>query len=147
MGPLAISHDLFGRLRLADFLPPGTVERLDGWEYLDRYWIGEACGFTEWLRIESEPEEVRSIALDLAELPAGASAAMLATLRLPLRAGMTLPEITTVLGQPEHTEVFVPDRANHDFQVDTVGSYTVGCTVHEDDGLIYLTVHTTPLPE
>jgi hypothetical protein len=143
---LDVSHVDFGRLRLADFVPAGDVVELDGWEYLDREWLGEATGFTAWLRLRSEPEVLRSIALDLESLPASTIAAVLETLRLPLRHGMTIEELTVALGRPGDLSTFVPDRTTYDFCVGAMDTYTVGCTVHHDRGLIYLTVHRTPLP-
>lgn len=148
MGLLDISHDAFGRIRLVDYLPADIVVEFDGWEYLDRLWLGESWGaFTEWLRLESDPEVLRSVALDLSTLPAMASAAMLAMLALPLRFGMTLEEVVVVLGQPTESFGFVADRTTYVWYVNTVDAYAVGCTVHDALGLIYLTVHTTPLPE
>jgi hypothetical protein len=66
---LGISHDAFGRLRLAHFVAAERLEQLRGWEYLDRCWVGEASGFTEWPRLESDPEVTRSVAIDLVALP------------------------------------------------------------------------------
>lgn len=144
---LDVTHADFGRLRLADYVPAHDVVQLDGWEYLDREWVGEAKGFTEWLRLESDPDVLRSIALDFQALPASVIAAVLTTLRLPLHSGMTAEKITAVLGQPVELSTFVPDRTTYDFNIDNVDAYAVGCTVRQDHGLIYLTVHPTPLPE
>src|SRR5262249_10296475 len=134
-------------LRLVDYVPAHDIVQLDGWEYLDREWLGEAKGFTEWLRLESDPDVLRSIALGLQALSASVITAVLTTLRLPLSCGMTFQEIALVLGQPVELSTFVPDRTTYDFHIDDVDAYTVGCTVYQDHGLIYLTVHPTPLPE
>lgn len=65
MGVLDVSHAEFGWLRLADYVSTQEIVQLVDWEYLDHDWVGEAIGFTEWLRLESEPEVLRSIALAL----------------------------------------------------------------------------------
>ena len=65
-----IPYTVFGRLRLADFLPTSAeVETLTDWEYMDDVWVGDAFGFTEFLRLDEDPDVDRSVALDLAELP------------------------------------------------------------------------------
>jgi hypothetical protein len=145
--PLRISHDAFGRLRLVDFLSTEHLEQLCGWEYLDRDWVGEASGFTEWLRLDSQRDVTRSIAIDLAALPETTVQNMLAALRLPLRAGLDRQEIVAVLGEPTEIQTFVHDRVTLVFDVCAVDPYEVSCTVHQEQGLTYLTVHTTPLPD
>ncbi|TDB69580.1 hypothetical protein [Micromonospora sp. KC723] len=147
MEPLGISHDAFGRLRLADFIRAEHLEQLRGWEYLERCWIGEASGFTEWLRLESAPEVTRSVAMDLVALPEATLQSMIGALRLPLRAGLDQQEITAVFGEPTETQRFVQDRVTLVFRIGAVEPYELGCTVHEEQGLIYLTMHPTPLPD
>ena len=60
-----LSYDEFGRLRLADFMDPDDIREEDNWEYMDRIWIGEASGFTEFLRLKEKPDELRVMALHL----------------------------------------------------------------------------------
>ncbi|MFG3699522.1 hypothetical protein ACGF5C_16600 [Micromonospora sp. NPDC047620] len=144
---LGISHDAFGRLRLADFIAAEHLEQLRGWEYLDRCWVGEASGFTEWLRLESAPEVTRSVAIDLVALPESTVQSMIDTLRLPLRAGQDHQEITGVFGKPTGTQRFVRDRVTLVFRIGAAEPYELRCTVHEEQGLIHLTMHPTPLPD
>ena len=146
MQPLAIPHDAFGRLRLADFIAAEHLEQLRGWEYLERCWVGEASGFTEWLRLESAPEVTRSVAIDLVALPEPTTQSMIDALRLPLRAGLDQQEITGVFGEPTGSERFVQDRVTLVFRIGAAEPYELSCTVHEEQGLIYLTMHSTPLP-
>lgn len=142
-----LPHDAFGRLRLADFMAAEHLEQLRGWEYLERCWIGEAWGFTEWLRLESAPEVTRSVAIDLVALPESTAQNMIDALRLPLRAGLNQQEITGILGEPTDTEGFVRDRVTLVFRIGAAEPYELGCTVHEEQGLIYLTMHPAPLPD
>ncbi|MGV9806208.1 hypothetical protein [Micromonospora chersina] len=142
-----IPHDAFGRLRLADFMAAEHLEQLRGWEYLERCWVGEAWGFTEWLRLESAPEVTRSVAIGLVALPESTVQNMTGALRLPLRAGLNQQEITGVLGEPTGTERFVPDRVTLVFRIGAAECYELSCTVHEEQGLIHLTMHPTPLPD
>jgi hypothetical protein len=138
-----IPYAAFGRLRLADFLPAGAeVADLADWEYMEDLWVGEAVGFTEFLRLEEEPEVVRSVALHLAELPPATSAAVLGALRLPLAPGMRLEEVTARLGPPAavHSFATAPDRTTYEFRCGDAEPYDVSCTVHEAAGLIYVTV-------
>jgi hypothetical protein len=107
---LAIAHDAFAQLRLADYAPADVIVQLDNWEYLDRRWLGEAWDFTEWLRPESDPDRLRSIALDLQALPGSVATAVLTTIQLPLRPGMSIEEITGILGEPAGAVSFLSDR-------------------------------------
>ena len=138
-----IAYDAFGRLRLAHFVPePESIVALSDWEYEEDLWIGEALGFSEWLRLEEAPEILRSLSLDLSNLPDEVSAQVLDTLRLPLVRGMSAEEILQRLGQPERICAFAtaPDRRTLMFRCGSREPYTIGCTVHEDDGLTYVTV-------
>ncbi|MFD4209835.1 hypothetical protein ACFWRG_28005 [Micromonospora tulbaghiae] len=144
---MTISHDAFGRLRLAQFLTVEDLEELRGWEYLGRRWVGEASGFTEWLRLESAPGVTRSVAIDLAALPKSTAQRMIDALGLPLRAGLDQQDITGVFGRPTDTERFVRDRVTLVFHVGAADPYELSCTVHEEHGLIHLTMHPTPLPQ
>ncbi|MET9303457.1 hypothetical protein ABZX66_29490 [Micromonospora aurantiaca] len=144
---MRISHDAFGQLHLAQFLAAEDLEELRGWEYLGRRWVGEASGFTEWLRLESDPGVTRSVAIDLAALPEATAQRMLDALGLPLRAGLDQQDITGVFGKPIDTERFVRDRVTLVFHVGAADPYELSCTVHEEHGLIHLTMHPTRLPD
>ena len=63
-----ISHAQFGKLRLARFCPDAAIVELDEWEFMDQVWVGESIGFSEWLRLKSEPETLRSLANDFSEV-------------------------------------------------------------------------------
>ena len=67
-----LTHEKFGRLRLQDFISSAQVRALTEWEFMDRMWVGEAVGFTEWLRPEERPNVLESMALDMADLPEAA---------------------------------------------------------------------------
>src|SRR3954447_21497271 len=51
-----IPHTKFGQLRLKQFLPDADIAELEDWEYEERVWVGEAVGFSEWLRPVEDPE-------------------------------------------------------------------------------------------
>ncbi|MER7335666.1 MULTISPECIES: hypothetical protein [unclassified Micromonospora] len=72
---------------------------------------------------------------------------MIDALRLPLRAGQHQQEITSVFGEPTGTQRFVRDRVTLIFRIGAAEPYELSCTVHEEQGLIYLTMHPTPLPD
>lgn len=95
-----ISHEEFAVLRLAQFLPAEEIQTLNDWEFLDRIWIGEARGFSEWLRLADEPDVLRSLSLDFDEFPAACTHRVLGTIGLPVRAGMRLDDLRRVLGEP-----------------------------------------------
>lgn len=136
-----IPHEDFGRLRLADFAPrPEEVVELEGWEYLERLWVGEAVGFTEWLRPVEEPDSLRALSLDLTDLSPEVSHNVLDTLRLPLARGMGYDEVVHRLGEPAGSHRFVGDRMSHEFRCGVRWPYLVDCTILDKDGLSYVTV-------
>jgi hypothetical protein len=152
-----ISYDKFGKLRLSDFFPgkklskdpkdPGEAKRfqeqiveLDNWEFMNKLWIGEAIGFTEWLRLRDDPTVLRSISIDFSDLPGKVSKAILKRIDLALRPGMTLDEIKKLLGKPTKSEAFVKDRKSFSFSSGDKEKYLIDCTIHDSDGLIYLVI-------
>jgi len=139
-----ISHTRFGKLRLAHFLPDADIAELDDWEFMDHIWVGEALGFSEWLRLASEPDKLRSLAIAFANFPEDVAAKVLKTIELPVRGGMRLPELRRLLGEPVEEHRFVKDRISYEFVVAGPPKYNVSCTVLQKGGLTYLVV-TTPL--
>jgi hypothetical protein len=135
-----ISHARFGKLRLAQFRPDADIAELAGWEFMDELWVGEAVGFSEWLRLESSPAVLRSLALDFAEFPADAAGAVLRAIDLPVRAGMSGPELRVLCGEAVAEHRFVADRVTYEFAVAGPPRYSVSCTVLNDGGLSYLVV-------
>ena len=136
-----ISHQEFGKLRLAQFVTdPGEMATLENWEYMERVWVGEAIGFTQWLRYEEDPEILGSLSLDLIELPDEISQSVFRVLALPLRQGMSYEEIVHLFGKPNCTYTFVKDRKTYEFARGVKWKYLIDCTIHEDIGLLYVTV-------
>jgi hypothetical protein len=141
-----ISHARFGKLRLAQFRPDAEIAELDNWEFMDHLWLGEAVGFSEWLRLEKKPKTLRSLAIDFGEFPAAAAAEVLRTIDLPVHAGMKLGELCELLGEPVKEHRFVKDRVSYEFVFRGPPKYDVWCTVLNKGGLTYLVVM-VPLPK
>jgi hypothetical protein len=141
-----ISHSRFGKLRLAQFRPDADIAELDNWEFMDHMWVGEAVGFSEWLRLEKKPETLRSLAIDFSEFPESAAAEVLRTIDLGVRAGMKLNELRELLGEPVKEHRFGKDRVSYEFVVPGPPKYDVSCTVLNKGGLTYLVVM-APLPK
>jgi hypothetical protein len=141
-----IAHARFGVLRLAQFLPHAEIAELENWEFMDHLWLGEAVGFSEWLRLECEPEVLRSLALDFSEFPEQASAEVLQTIKLPVQRGMTIAQLQKLLGKPAKVLRFAEDRVTYEFVMRGPPRYDVSCTVLNDGGLTYLVVM-APLPK
>lgn len=135
-----IGYEPFRRLRLSQFLPAKKITLLADWEYEGRLWVGEAHGFSEWLRLEKDAENLGSLAIDFGTFPVGAAKRVLAAMGLRLQKGMTATEIAAVLGRPRKTERFVPDRRTFDFVTGGKQPFRVSCTVLEKGGLTYLGV-------
>jgi hypothetical protein len=121
-------------------LPDGEIAELDHWELRENLWIGEAVGFSEWLRLESDPDVLRSLAIAFPEFPQQAAAEVLRIIELPVQAGMTLPDLRRLLGEPVKEFRFADDRVTYEFLVSGPPRYDVSCTVLNDGGLTYLVV-------
>jgi len=135
-----ISHDRFGVLRLASFLPHAQIVELRDWEFMERRWVGETIGFSEWLRLEGEPNVLRSLAIDFGKLPNSAVEEILRAIDLPIHGGMSFEQLRTILGEPYETQRFVADRATYEFFSQEPHPYEVSCTVLNEGGLVYLVV-------
>lgn len=141
-----ISHDDFGRLRLRDFVPrPREIAVLEEWEFEDDLWIGEALGFTEFLRLDEDPAVLRAVSLHLEALPDDVAARMLEALRLPLRRGMDEAEGVARLGAPREVLNLGPGRRSYAFLCGMGDLYDVACTVEEGLGITHV-VMMAPTP-
>jgi len=135
-----LTHDEFGRLRLADFAARRRIRALADWEFRGRLWIGEAIGFSEWLRPQDRQNVLESLALDMSDLPEKVVTQVLAKIGLPIRKSMTRTELVRIFGQPVETQVFTDDRKTFEFRYGEPNGYLVSCTVLNDGGLTYLVV-------
>ncbi|WP_143154167.1 hypothetical protein [Rhodanobacter sp. OK091] len=135
-----IPHKEFGELRLSQFSPASQIVALTNWEFMGRTWVGEAIGFTGWLRPQKHPGLLQSLALDLGALHKAIYSAVFRRVGLPLQRGMAIEQITTVLGEPVETHRFVADRTTYEFFWLGVEPYNVSCTVLAQGGLTYVVV-------
>jgi hypothetical protein len=135
-----ISHKQFGTMRLAQFLQDHEIAELKHWEFMDQLWIGEAVGFSEWLRLEDEPEVLRSLAIDFSRFPKQAAAEVLRTIGLPVQRGMELVDLRRILGDPVKQFRFAKDRVTYDFATPGTPRYDVSCTLLNNGGLTYLVI-------
>jgi hypothetical protein len=138
-----ITHHQLAPLRLKDFLPQtDQIEAVDGWEFMDKVWLGEVYGFTEWLRLREDPQVLRLVSLDLADLDQEVADRILEALQLPLEFGMELEEVNQVLGEPAGQEQMVPNRITYEYLAGNREKYYISATVDQLDGLVYLVVIT-----
>ena len=142
---MMIPYDEFGCLRLAAFLPDADLAQLEMWEFQNHEWLGEALGFSEWLRLQDDPEVLRSLAIAFSEFPAPTAESVLRTIQLPVRAGMSLRELDSLLGPRIAEYRFVPDRVTCEYFTPEPHRYRVSCTVMNDSGLSYLVVMAPPI--
>ena len=136
-----ITHHELAPLRLKDFLAQtAEIEAVDGWEFMDKMWLGEVYGFTEWLRLREDPEVLRSVSLDLADLDQEVADRILSTLQLPLEYGMEPEEVNAVLGAPAGQVQMVPHRITYEYLAGNGDKYYISATIDRLDGLVYLVV-------
>ena len=134
----------FARLRLSAFVPETEIAQLENWEFENHLWIGEAIGFSEWLRLETDPDTLRSLAIDFSAFPEAAVDSVLERLKLPVRQGMSLNELDQLLGKRVAEYRFVSDRISCDYFTPEPHRYRITCTVKNDGGLSYLIVMVPP---
>lgn len=128
----------FERMRMRDYVDPSLIDPLENWEFLDQISIGEAIGFSEWLRRTDAPEVLWSLSLDLLTFPAVRR--VLDELGLnELGLGATRDEVRALFGTEKRESFRLEDRITLEF---AVSHYMVYCTTKYDGGLIYLTIHT-----
>lgn len=142
MASRLITHREFFQLRLGQFFPASSIVELENWEFMNRLWVGEAIGFSEWLCPADKPETLKSLSLDFSVLPKVGYERVLSALGLELRPGMNAEVIEKILGAPCETFEFVPDRKSYEFQYGSEDEYTISCTVKNECGLSYLVVMT-----
>jgi hypothetical protein len=142
---MMIPYDEFVRLRLSAFLPDAHLAQLEGWEFQNHVWLGEALGFSEWLRLEDDPDVLRSLAISFSEFPARQAGSVLQTIRLPVRAGMSLRDLDASFGPRVAEHRFVSDRVTCEYFTPEPHRYRVSCTVLNDGGLSYLVVTVPPI--
>ena len=136
----------FATLRLAQFLKaqPSMLARIaemeGGWRFMGGVWLGEGLAFTDFLRLESLPDQLGCISLDLSSLPKHVSLDILGTVGLPIGPSMKREDIEERLGQPERVHVFAKDRKSFDFTIGRKWPYHVSCTVRNRGGLTYVVV-------
>ena len=136
-----IDYNQFAILRLRDFLPDGAaVAEVFDWEWMGSCWYNESIGFTSFSRHLSMPDQTGGLEISFSELSEEGSQRLLNAIGLPLRPGMSAPEVLSVMGPPAETRQFVPGRRSHEFTLGISQPYFVGCTVDDKEGLIYLTV-------
>lgn len=137
-----LAFDQFARLRLRSFLPPtAVVDDLAEWEFIDDRWVGEGVGFTQFLRLEEEPDTLRSVSLDLEDLSDSVAQAVFDRLDLPLRLGTGVAETIHQLGLPTDT-MTVGAETTLAFAVDADVPYEVNCIFDPEEGLIFVTILT-----
>lgn len=137
-----LAFDQFARLRLRSFFPPtAVVDDLAEWEFIDDRWVGEGVGFTQFLRLEAEPDTLRSVSLDLEDLSDSVAQAVFDRLDLPLRLGMGIAETIHRFGLPTDT-ITVGVETTLGFAVDADVPYEVSCIFDPEEGLIFVTILT-----
>jgi hypothetical protein len=135
------SYSEFARLRLRQFLPPETeICDLNGFEWNNGLWIHEGIGFTWFGRLESAPLETAGLELNFCELTPLALSRMLGVLGLRLGAGMSSSDVMAAAGPPLKTLNFVSDRVTTMHEVGAADRFILGCTVHNVDGLIHVSL-------
>lgn len=137
-----ISYSEFAKLRMKQLAPAGAeIFETDGWEWMGGFWVNEGIrGFTSLSRHEDTPEEAGGLEIDFRDLSPSDVVTIFDRIHLPLRPGMKLEEVLSVLGEPEQIHTFAADRKTYDFTVGLRYPYHVSATIHDTHGLIWVSV-------
>ena len=128
-------------MRLRSFVPPGTeIAELSYFKWMEGQWLHEGVGFTWFGRLVERPDETAGLELLFKELDGASIDRVLQFLQLPLRPGMRLEQLHDLFGWPGTTNVFTSDRKTYNFRIGSGEQYQVGCTVHDEQGLIHVSV-------
>lgn len=133
----------FEKLRLKDFIP--EVQSLSNWEFMEELWIGDALGFTEWLRPMNRDNQTQSISLDLNDLDSEVAWRVFDVLGLELEKGMTKQEVIEEFGNPSRTLSYTKSRQNYEYLIGSgQNEYHLSLTIDENDGLVYVVMINNP---
>ncbi len=135
-----ISKLEFGKLRLSQFIDRDQIDELDQWEYMGRLNIGEAHGFSEWIRTIERPDFLWCLSLDLPTFPCPDK--VLERLDVPLSAGANEDSVRLALGDPLEDTTLRPDRRSYRFGFPASEPYCIDCTFDLSGELKYLIVST-----
>lgn len=102
--------------------------------------IGEAIGFTEWLRLVREPDITQSISLDLDELPTEIYENVFDVLGLPLDLGMYEDKLESLIGTAVEEESYADDRKSLVYLVRMDEKFYISSTIKHEGGLIYFVI-------
>ena len=135
-----ITPNEFRQLRLKPFVPSWSVVELENWQFMGESWVGEALGFSEWLRLESNPDALGSLAIDFSTFPPDAARAVFERIGLPLHGGMTVQEVEGVLGKRLSAQRHVKGRISLSFLAGRESEYSLSCTILAEGGLVFVVI-------
>ena len=129
-----IPYEKFTRLRLRQFEPSASNEEESAcFEFMDSLWHEESIRGAEFLRHERDPNRLGGICLDFRYMSPALPTSILAAIQLPLRPGMSVEDVVSLLGDPADTEDGGPGCVVHDFKCGAEDRYHVRC--YFTDGL------------
>ena len=137
-----VPYKQFAKLRMKQFVPKGTkLFEDDGCEWMGGMWIvDQLTAWNGFARPRATPSETGGLEIIFPDMPKDVAAAILNAIRLPLKPGLSLDEVRSVLGEPERTESFVDDRKTYEFAIGTEHPYYLSCTLFNSGGLMGLAV-------
>lgn len=137
---VVISLEDFSALRLTNFLPEAACEQVDGWEYLDRIWICQMSGFTQFCHLRDGSFCLGVLSIDLSDLPVGVGEARVHSLGLPIDITTTQDDLISRFGTPTNELRFTDDRVTFEYTDLMKSGFNASFTVMNEGGLIYLTM-------
>lgn len=136
-----LTYAEFGRLRLRDFLPSGiNIVEQPNFEWMNGSWWREGIAFTWFGRLMNERDHTAGLELLFEELDLGTVKQILASVGLPLHPGMRITDLEELFGMRETTHKVIQDQWTYNFRVGSTETYQVGCTVHDNFGLIHISM-------
>jgi len=134
-----VSFQDFSKLSIRDYFPEGVRLFLDesgSTECAIGPAATEGLAFTYFAWRPDEPRMTAEVALDFREeCPPEVGKRILETIKLPVRAGMSLPEVQQLLGQPEFSNLSAEGEGFVRFVCGEMWPYYVGCNVTKNQGV------------
>ncbi len=135
-----ISNKKFHKLKLKALISRKYTDRVIGYEYLGKLWLGETYAFSHALRLFTSPFKTKSIAITVSDFE---------DLTFDFLLGEDLKNFSNrdvcdaKFGEPILIEEFAKDRKTYTYNTIGKNAYEIGFTILNDGGLAYFPMETT----
>lgn len=137
-----IDYNDFGKLRLSEIWPENKdIGKVDDFEFMNNFWVGEIYGFTQFLQLKREPDLTKSISLNLIDIPDDIVERIFKRIGLLLKKGISPETCKSILGEPLNIENHKNNKQTYNYVISNKSKYNLALTFKQDTGLIYVVIN------